>query len=226
MADFAYALHTEACTYLLDEGGVCQWVLSPNPNTASIVQACVGAQFVASLDARVQGSLTSELVPGASALFATVSKESGRPILLRTGPILRVQFRSSEGETAMAPLPGLKLRHEAAAVAAPASEKSSAPRPRKKSEARKPPALPKSAGPATDSVTTQPKGVGKWIVPVRDSAPTTRRRIDPEESSITLVTYPGVPLAGSAARNPSAAHPKSTAEDAVPLLLKNRKKKG
>jgi len=224
MADFAYALHTDACTYLLDEAGVCQWVLSPNPATASIVQACVGAHFVASLDVRVQGGLTSEIMPGASALFATVSKASGRPILLRTGPILRVQFRNAESEAAMSPLPGQKQRLDPSDDAAPVTER--APRPRRKSEARKPPPLPKqTVASAPASIPTQPKGAGKWVPPVRESAPTTRRKIEPEESSITLVTYPGVPLRGSTARREAASHPKSTAEDAVPLLLKNKKKK-
>jgi hypothetical protein len=188
----------------------------------------VGAQFVASLDARVQGSLTSELVPGSSALFATVSKESGRPILLRTGPILRVQYRNAESESSVAPLPGVKVSAEvtaeAAAPTAAVADKSSQPRPRKKGETRRPPPMPKEATQSVDSVSTQPKGLGKWIAPTRDSAPTTRRRIEQDESSITLVTYPGVPVRGSTARKEPAAHPKSTAEEAVPLLLKKKKK--
>ncbi len=105
MADFAYAVHTDACTYLLDDTGVCLWVLSPAPTTANAVKACVGAQFVACIDTRVEGGLVGEIVEGAAALFVAISKTTGRPALLRTGPIRRVQERHPSQVQALVDLP-------------------------------------------------------------------------------------------------------------------------
>ncbi len=105
MADFAYAVHTDACTYLLDDTGVCLWVLSPAPTTANAVKACVGAQFVACIDTRVDGGLVGEIVEGAAALFVAISKTTGRPALLRTGLIRRVQERHPSQVQALVDLP-------------------------------------------------------------------------------------------------------------------------
>ena len=91
MADFTYAVHTDVCTYLLDDAGICTWVLSPNPSASSKAMACVGAQFVSCVDPRVEGAIVGELKEGASALLVATSKETGRAQLLRTGPIRRVQ---------------------------------------------------------------------------------------------------------------------------------------
>lgn len=93
MADFAYAVHTDVCTYLLDDTGICLWVLSPAQSTASAVKSCVGAHFMACIDPSVPGALVGELVEGAAALFVAVNKETLRPSLLRTGVIRRVQER-------------------------------------------------------------------------------------------------------------------------------------
>ena len=101
MADFAYAIYTELCTYLLDDMGVCLWVLSPEEATAD-AGLCVGAHFVACSDSRVPGGLIGELVVGACALFVCVSPETGRPSLLRTTPITRIQQRSTKEEPAPA----------------------------------------------------------------------------------------------------------------------------
>lgn len=92
MKDFLYAVHTDVCTYLLDENGICTWVLSPNPQTAKLM-VCMGAQFVACVDPRVEGAIVGELKEGARALLVAISKETGRAQLLRTGPIKRVQYR-------------------------------------------------------------------------------------------------------------------------------------
>lgn len=100
MSDMAYAVHTGACTYLLDGEGVCRWVLSPAGSTPPGSERCVGAQFVACLDLRVAGGLVGELQIGAAALFARV--ERGRFVLLRTPPIEHVEFRD---EAAEAPWP-------------------------------------------------------------------------------------------------------------------------
>lgn len=92
MTEFLYAVHTDVCTYLLDENGIVTWVLSPNPQTAKLA-VCMGAQFVACVDPRVEGAIVGELKEGARALFVAISKDNGRAQLLRTGPIRRVQFR-------------------------------------------------------------------------------------------------------------------------------------
>jgi hypothetical protein len=91
MAGFSYAVHTEVCTYLLDDAGICTGVLSPNVSATSRLSGCVGAQFVACFDPRVEGGLVGELREGASALLVATAKDTGRAQLLRTGPILRVQ---------------------------------------------------------------------------------------------------------------------------------------
>lgn len=92
MAEFLYAVHTDVCTYLLDENGIVTWVLSPNPQTSKLM-VCMGAQFVACVDPRVEGAIVGELKEGARALFVAISKDTGRAQLLRTGPIRRVQYR-------------------------------------------------------------------------------------------------------------------------------------
>jgi hypothetical protein len=93
MADFAYAVFTEICTYLLDEDGACQWVLTPTGAPQVAAEAAIGAHFVACLDTRVAGGLVGELTVGASALFVATSQQTGRPILLRTRPITKIQHR-------------------------------------------------------------------------------------------------------------------------------------
>jgi len=93
MPDMAYAVHTRTCTYLLDEEGVCRWVLSPTGTIPPDGQRSVGAQFVACLDLRVAGGLVGELLIGASILFARRDDETGRLVLLRTSPIEYVEFK-------------------------------------------------------------------------------------------------------------------------------------
>jgi hypothetical protein len=104
MSDVAYAVHTSTCTYLLDEDGVCRWVMSPTGTIPADGQRCVGAQFVACLDLRVVGGLVGELLLGASVLFVRRDEEAGRLVLLRTSPIENVEFRKPV-EPAMHPAP-------------------------------------------------------------------------------------------------------------------------
>ncbi|MBI5531302.1 MAG: hypothetical protein HY898_01205 [Deltaproteobacteria bacterium] len=110
MNDFAYAVHTDDCTYLLDDTGICIWVLSANPSMASRLESCVGAQFVACLDERVKGFIVGELTEGASALLVATSKETGRAQLLRTGIIRRVQYRDPDQTTDV--MPGMEVLDE------------------------------------------------------------------------------------------------------------------
>jgi len=109
MSDVTYAVHTAACTYLLDEEGVCRWVMSSTGTIPPDGQQCVGAQFVACLDLRVAGGLVGELLIGASILFVRVDEESGRHVLMRTGVIENVEFRRPVGPIAReAPLPSFQ----------------------------------------------------------------------------------------------------------------------
>jgi hypothetical protein len=89
MSETLYTVHTRTCTYMLDEDGICRWVRSPSNAPADV--SCIGAQFVACLDLRVNGGLVGELLVGAFALF--VRNENGRAVLLRTTPIEQVEFR-------------------------------------------------------------------------------------------------------------------------------------
>jgi hypothetical protein len=206
MAEFAYAVHTDVCTYLLDDSGVCLWVLSPNPSTAKIVEACVGAQFVACSDTRVPGGLTAELALGAAALFVSISKTTGRPALLRTGPIRRVQIRNPGDNTAPITLPQLQVIADEDLIDPPTMKRPSSP--------------PRSVKRKGDSMPPPP-------------LPRTQRRKEPEEPSITLVTYPGGPLKPpvivKAVNAIAPARPssplKTVAEDAAPLPLRNKRKK-
>lgn len=96
-SEMAYAVHTKTCTYLLDEDGVCRWVISPRGVVPSHVQKCIGAQFVAGLDLRVEDGLIGGLVIGSRALF--VRHTGTHMILLRTGVIEHVDDRRSSHPT-------------------------------------------------------------------------------------------------------------------------------
>jgi len=91
MYEMAYAVHTRTCTYLLDDFGVCRWIVSPQGTVPLHVRQCIGAQFVASLDLDASGGLVGDLQPGAMALF--VRHLGDRMVLLRTGPIQHVDDR-------------------------------------------------------------------------------------------------------------------------------------
>ena len=95
MSDIVYAVHTHTCTYLLDEDGVCRWIISPTGMLPADVRQCVNAQFVACIDVFVVGGLVGELRVGASALFASAG-EDGRMTLLRTAKIDHVELRGGE----------------------------------------------------------------------------------------------------------------------------------
>src|SRR5690606_26264022 len=81
--EMAYAVHTSTCTYLLDEDGICRWIVSQQGVVPHHVRQCIGAQFVACLDVTVEGALVPELRVGARALF--VQNDGNRMVMLRTG---------------------------------------------------------------------------------------------------------------------------------------------
>ena len=63
----AYAATTEGCTFLLDEDGVCRRVLLRHERRtdatlggrtrSQAARRCIGAQYVAAIDVRVEGGL-------------------------------------------------------------------------------------------------------------------------------------------------------------------------
>jgi hypothetical protein len=92
--EIAYAIHTETCTFLLDDGGICRRVIARVgeggvPDTA---KQCLGAQYIASLDAAVDGYLVAEPRVGSPMLFGVVTP-TGRIAVVRTGRILRFEDR-------------------------------------------------------------------------------------------------------------------------------------
>jgi hypothetical protein len=90
--ELAYVAHSKRCALLLDEDGVCQWVVpkvDPSDPLVTHARRCVGAQFVATLDPDVEGLLGHEPRVGRSLLFATL--EGGRVTLLRFGPLLALE---------------------------------------------------------------------------------------------------------------------------------------
>ena len=87
--EMAWAVHTRTCTYLLDQDGICRWIVARQGAVPPHVRQCMGAQFVACLDLESKGGLLPDLRPGAMGLFVRVN-EQGRMVLLRTAPIKRV----------------------------------------------------------------------------------------------------------------------------------------
>jgi hypothetical protein len=88
-----YAAHTEACTLMLDERGICEWA-APTGN-GRVPDRIVGAQFVASLDVDVAGALLAQPKEGVPMLFA-IADENGRISLIRTTNLVRFDDRSQD----------------------------------------------------------------------------------------------------------------------------------
>lgn len=102
--EVAYAVHTKTCTYMLDESGVCRWIISPTGMVPADIRQCIGAQFVACLDLTQEGGLAGELLLGAAALFVKHDVASGRSQLLRTGMIFQVETRDGSQPGELAPV--------------------------------------------------------------------------------------------------------------------------
>jgi hypothetical protein len=99
----SYSVTVDGCTFLLDGRGVCRRVLlrdqprsvyatdtnlgRTRPETA---RRCLGAQYVASLDVRVEGALVPMPWVGVPMLFAATG-EDGRIAIIRTGPVLHFE---------------------------------------------------------------------------------------------------------------------------------------
>lgn len=120
MENVAYAVHTKTCTFLLDREGLCHWIVSRHGMVPPEIRGCVGAQFVASLHAELDGLLAGELLIGSAALFVKHDSETDKLVLLRTGTILHIEDREA-GRTSQPPRPlgddTLDLGGDAASVA-------------------------------------------------------------------------------------------------------------
>ena len=99
--EIAYAAYTESATFMLDAKGVCLWVV-PSPSRSGTgemwrskeaADRCVGAQYVASVDATVAGGLVELPRIGTPLIFASVDS-SGRVSLLRSGPLLKFEAKT------------------------------------------------------------------------------------------------------------------------------------
>jgi hypothetical protein len=107
-----YSASTAAATFLLDEQGICRRVLlkraSSNEQTLGgrsrhqAAKLVVGAQYVASIDTRVEGGLVPMPRPGAAMLFA-YSDESGRLAVVRTAPLVRFETIMQPDDTVPVP---------------------------------------------------------------------------------------------------------------------------
>lgn len=96
----AYAATTEGCTFLLDEDGVCRRVLLRHERRtdatlggrtrSQAARRCIGAQYVAAIDVRVEGGLVPMPRLGMPMLFA-YTDDDGRLAVVRTGPLTRFE---------------------------------------------------------------------------------------------------------------------------------------
>ncbi|MCS6899312.1 MAG: hypothetical protein NZX77_06040 [Polyangiaceae bacterium] len=127
-----YAVHTEACTYLLDDNGLCCRILSPGGLVTSGMSAAIGAQFVACLDLTLPGGLVAELRVGSAALFAT-QDERGRYMLLRTSPIRHIEARQSSQPLLPPPVVSASLPQASSLPAPPRARPSRSSKPSSKS---------------------------------------------------------------------------------------------
>jgi hypothetical protein len=96
--DYPYEAFTESCSFGLDEAGICVRVTAKagaKPAMLAIAGRCLGAQYVASLDASVEGLLAQLPKPGTRLLFARTEAD-GRIVLVRSGPLERFMTREVE----------------------------------------------------------------------------------------------------------------------------------
>ncbi|HEY6462853.1 MAG TPA: hypothetical protein VIY73_21935 [Polyangiaceae bacterium] len=99
---FAYAASTDGCTFLLDEDGVCLRVVLRHERRSAkdttlggrtrdqAARRCIGAQYVASIDVRVEGALVPMPRVGMPMLFAYTG-DDGRIAVVRTGRLVKFE---------------------------------------------------------------------------------------------------------------------------------------
>jgi hypothetical protein len=107
---FAYAATTDGCTFLLDEDGVCLRVLLKHEQRSAkdatlggrtrgqAARRCIGAQYVASIDVRVDGALVPMPRVGMPMLFAYTG-DDGRIAVVRTGRLVKFETLGQEPES-------------------------------------------------------------------------------------------------------------------------------
>ncbi len=97
--DIMYAAHTASCTFLLDGSGICRRIVmtpgSKRREASKNAARCVGAQYVATLDAHVPGCLVELPKVGAPMLFARID-ENGRIALVRTGAVTAFETKRAD----------------------------------------------------------------------------------------------------------------------------------
>ncbi|MFO0677132.1 MAG: hypothetical protein U0169_11390 [Polyangiaceae bacterium] len=99
--EIAYAAHTDTCSFLLDENGICRRVVPRGNNAVPETAAqCVGAQYLAALDATVEGYLVAVPRVGSPMLFGMV-QATGRIAVVRTGRVIRFEDRRRLSAVAM-----------------------------------------------------------------------------------------------------------------------------
>jgi hypothetical protein len=111
----AYSASTAAATFLLDEQGICRRVLLKRASSndqgnatlggrsrSAAAKLVVGAQYVASIDTRVEGGLVPMPRPGAAMLFA-YADESGRLAVVRTAPLVKFETVAEPDDTVPVP---------------------------------------------------------------------------------------------------------------------------
>jgi hypothetical protein len=99
MKPSSYVAYTDACTFFLDEDGVCLRVVlmrghddvtMSGRTRADAAERCVGAQYVASIDPSVVGALVPLPQAGAPMLFAYLG-DNGRIAVVRTGALVHFE---------------------------------------------------------------------------------------------------------------------------------------
>lgn len=105
--DLAYAAFTEACVFGLDDAGICREILPKAGGSREMItlaMRCIGAQYVASLDASMEGMLSQLPKKGTRLLFAR-TEPSGRIVLVRSGPVQRFETLFGDDLAASSELP-------------------------------------------------------------------------------------------------------------------------
>lgn len=151
--DITYAAHTASCTFLLDSNGICRRIVmtpgSKRREASKNAARCVGAQYVATLDAHVPGCLVELPKVGAPMLFARID-ENGRIALVRTGAVTAFETKRADDPDPFKESVGVM-------TSAPSAEELQTPRVRHEAPRRssKPPPAPQP--PARDAYTEVPE---------------------------------------------------------------------
>jgi len=118
----AYVAQTRDHLLMLDENGVCLHVHRRHKDGGDEATdgaiACIGAQFVASLDPREAGFLAHAPTVGVPLLFAKVGAD-GRISVVRTGPLERFEAHGGAAVPPPPPPPARRHRPDAYATSVP-----------------------------------------------------------------------------------------------------------